>query len=1731
MKKCFSLLLTMAMLLSMIPASTAATEIEPTTSEISAEEIVTIDPEQVREKAMSRIPEEVEDLAIETAMPETAVLGASNITISGTVTLPDGADEASSLRVYAIAPPKTDANGKVLGTIEYYGGNRVSIAAGQKSVNYSISVPAGKYAFAVYSYVPGSGTYMYYTYFNADGTVAETEFTANRSAFNSNKTVNLSMPKGEYTVNGTLTFSTAATQDTLIEIDLGQNQRNGRWQGQELTLKKGQKSLNFSFAVEEGSHYLEFLSPTSNGWLYSDLNGALSPDWDNHIYIGAYGDQSTINLTINGDALLGEAEDDTPTGTEVTVTVKLPAKLEKETQFRTVLMTPNGNSQYSTSKWVEAGATSYSVTMTPSFDEFVVGYYDATNAWSNYHIRYAADARYAAETGITTNYQDAKVFSLKSSTKITISEPSCYALKGTIKLDTARDTESAMYAVAEFGDGTCYAARAYFEYGQTQCNYTIYVPTTHKGSAFTLWAADTYETNSNRILESTYYAGGDYTLTGSVTLDTIVVPAPPVTLTGTFSLPAGMTAPKGGLAVEIEFDNESTVTYIIPEGKSSFQYALTPNFDENSRYNLYAYILNPTANMSESVGLYAKGSELNNITLQPAETVRVSGTITVPDACKDAASTFEVYYYGGTETNDYNGYVYLSVLPGATSAPYSLKVAKDVSIQLYARVESDGTGKLLTAEQYLQQDGSVGMEYDSVTLTQNLSNINFNYSMGKVISGTITAVIPGEYSGRVFARPVNGGDQYESPYIRFDGTECTFSVAVPQDDNNAKYLLYLNMYDGPEGALVDTQLYWSPNGMTTDRDDSNAFSVPVEGITKDLSIPKAKSVSGSILIGEGLPARGYYSGRVLVITEDNEYSTYFDSNDGRMTFSVNLPADYDGTCQLAVYCYSNDDSPENLVTYTNLYVAEDGTMTADKSKAKNYTLSADGLQQDVTILPGRTVTITFNAPADFSGDYEGYVYLYNLDSGSSIGSKDLIFSGTSGSVSYTMPYGAANYGLRVRMYSGPGVMTNTYYYSNGSWNTNYDSMTAIPLETDSLSLTLPAGKVITGSLVASDGSAINLGTLNANNSNLGYISLSAVTGSYLSNTYVVNADGTFSITIPEDATGTHTLYFNPNENLGCNVVESSYYYAENADAPVTSSSNATAIDVSGTVPHLNIMVDTGYVLTGTVKLADDATITSSVDNGNSMGYVRLYLRENVDSNRISKYVSVYTTKGSTSWNYSIAVPKKVTDYQFEVDEFSPYNNTTHNIYDGEWIVNNSISVSGDAVLPDVVLSKAKANISATIQSDKLASSDSDVYTYLYLVAGENTYRASKWLYSGDTISIAIPASETSDSYKLYYQLSNADGLDRGPVYVGANGVLTKNESEAAELPWTTTSHTLNLLEVPPYLTGKIYLPGYTDQDFDIYMNAYNSKYIDVNPDTVKTAEDGRKYVEYALESPYVYVGYTYRLYAYASYGSSVSPEDRLWVDDTCYVNPDGTVVTRWADTVYFTVPDTMTSVLDFTLADWESVSSDCILQSVHNIVPSADPVTYTYTYVYPGITSRTRMKITFNSLSDVGVTINGEYDSYISGSSNYVYTTDGVITIEMTVSSEDYYSGIYYGFGVTSIAPTSGHSVSEVADVSGSVFALSGSSDEAVMSDLKSGKTIYVSNVAPSDTVATVYAAIYDSTGKFLGIELVPMDFTKNADCVGVKFDSGYADAATLKVMLLSDSGFAPLMLNRTIAD
>ena len=1657
---------------------------------------------------------------------------------------------------------------------------------------------------------------------------------------------------GEYTINVTLNFTSPAAKDTTIRINCFDNSGYfGNWiDVTNQILEEGETELDFSLKVDKGSYNLEFYGVgSSTGWMYADIYGALSDDWDNLLYIGAFGDDKTIDVVIDGDQLLKTAEEEEEVvGTDVKVTVDLPAKTTGETRYRTFLRSGNSVSSYTEN--VASGKTSYTENMTTTFSSFVVGYYDATNIDTQYNVRYASGVRYVAEDGgITSQFSEAKVFTASETSAVTIDDTNNYTMTGTLKLESEWKYDKGMYAFAEFEDGECYAGRAYFPAGETSAEYTIYIPKTQVNNDFSHWAAETEDWNSNRILEDSYLEGQEYTLTKSGSLADITLPNPPVTVSGTFSLPAGMKAPTGGLNVAICIEDQSEV-YTLAAGKSSFDFELTPVIDEDEEYWVYAYVENAPDNLCDEFYVRCAGSELLDIDLTAYETVIVSGSLETPDECEEKGSTIRIFTHSSLPDDRYfNNNVYVTVLPGQTTAAYELKVLKGYEgTYVEAEVEADATGKLLSASMYLQEDGTVSEDYCWFALTEDLSDVDFVYGLGKSISGKITldeGLSAGYYSGTVYARPTEGGDTYRT-YFYFDGTEGSYSLAVPMDytgtyrvyyyiyaedepnalsecqiyysesgmttdsssaakitvpetgvenidlvvlkakfitgtisapagmsasdyysgrvraqntSTGAQYTtyfdfsgtqytyslgipadeagpLYVSIYmydDSAEGVMIGEYCYWSESGMVFNRNNATAITPPEAGATVNLTIPKGLVASGNITIPSTLPADGDYYGRVYLVDENgNSYDSYFNFSEGTKSYSISLPADYTGTYNLYIYVYQSDETPEGLITYTNLYLQEDGTFSTSKDTAKDFTIGEAGLTQDIEIPVGQSFTVNMAAPAGFSGDYNGYITLYNVTAGTNTG-KNFEFSGTSGSVSFTVPSGdTSEYALRINVYEGPGAMYNTYYYAEGGkWVSSQSNRTTFTTESGSLDITLPAGKVITGKLKSADGTTINLGTPQYGSS-YGSLSLNAVSGSYISSSSVVNADGTFTITIPEDATGTHRIYFSPNSNLlNCNVVSQSYYYAADSTVPCTEYSSATAVDVSGEIPELTVYVETGYVLSGTVKLGEGATLTTSRDDTDDMGYVNIRLKENVAENEdgFYDYIGAYLTPGRTSWNYSVTVPKKAASYTLSVDEVRLYDDTSSNIYTGQAVISSSVSVSGSTTLPVIELLPAKCAVNVNIAKPASATSYSsgNVYVATDTAVYESEFSISS-SESNTNVQITIPGSETASTYKLYYSAYSSDGIySYRDFYLTSDGSLTEDETQAASFNWTKLSHSITMKEQPPTLTGKIYLPGYTDQKLSVYLSGRGNKSVSITPSTVKTDENGSKYCEYALYSSYASAGDSYTLRAQVSYDSSVSADNRPWANTSYYVNPDGSCVTSWSDVVYFTVPETITTTLDFVLADWETVSGNCVLQSIHNIVPAAEPVTYTYTYVYPDITSSTRMEIRFNNLSDMNVTINGEeYESY--GTLYDVYTEDGTITVSITVpAAADAEQEVYYGFGITRIEPYYYNDTSYSYAVT-AVNTKNGSDAATVMSDLRSGSAVHVTLMSPS-TSGTAIAAIYDSNGKMLDVKMKQVTFSYNSSTFNPSFDNAET-AATLKIMLLSNStNLIPQMDVKTI--
>ena len=144
MRRWFSLFLTLALLLSLLPGTTlAAGEQAPVED---TPEVVEVQPE---------VPAEVPP---EPVVPEEDVelLASGNASVNGTISLPNGASalNESNLFVYLCTPAVLDEDGQVLAEPVTVKSSRVDFAQGQSSGSFSISgVEAGEYILRAYSYV------------------------------------------------------------------------------------------------------------------------------------------------------------------------------------------------------------------------------------------------------------------------------------------------------------------------------------------------------------------------------------------------------------------------------------------------------------------------------------------------------------------------------------------------------------------------------------------------------------------------------------------------------------------------------------------------------------------------------------------------------------------------------------------------------------------------------------------------------------------------------------------------------------------------------------------------------------------------------------------------------------------------------------------------------------------------------------------------------------------------------------------------------------------------------------------------------------------------------------------------------------------------------------------------------------------------------------------------------------------------------------------------------------------------------------------------------------------------------------------------------------------------------------------------------------------------------------------------------------------------------------------
>jgi len=1207
MKKRLSFLLALTMILSLFPTASFATEAEAPAVETAIEEITeTPKPHKAEEI--------VETVKID--IPEVAVLDAANpVTVSGTLNLPDATMNDGSAYLYFYTPAVLDENGKVLKEASSVRGQNVNFTKGSRSAYFTVNdVPAGDYFIGVriYRLTSSAASGNVYYYFNADGSLAANEYCATTRSFNSNVSgLNLTIPAAETTISGTINFNSPITTDTELNLYLSGEQYCYTY----IPVAAGTRSVNYKVGLPADTYSLELSLDSTGNEGYCDVYGGLSNNYNDRIYYSTL-DGSISNLNIDASSLLGDVMED-GSNSEVKFTITLSEATSEFREFCVAAAT-EWEDEYYTSSYFPVEANSRTITgslWVPEGERFTLAYGDSTNANSWYYA--PTGMRFYCEDGVTGLLDNATFYEGGEIDHITLTEPAGYKVTGTLtRSETSH--EATAFAFANFQNGESFANIVYFAEGVSTANYAIYVPQRLDGQRFISAAAESREGDSNLAEMTTLVTGSSYTLSGNTAVDPMevyIVNEP--NITGTLSLPDGVVAPEGGLVITLglveEYDWIRQAIYYMPEGESSLEYGLFGDissefavFTQMDRYHEQF--------INDSVPTYFSPADANSADVVLPEAVYITGTLTVPESCREGVSTHR--FYAQTNDNSYQGYV--SVMAGETTASYRIRFPMGQTMtRMYGRVYADSLGKLFDGNQYLQADGSVGSQNNNISLVVNgPMTVDFAFPTGKSVSGTVTVpegLPSGYYRGYVYLQPTTGGRNY-SAEIEFTGTQGNYRITLPADATGT-YTLRIYMYDDcPAGVMTYEDFYYAGEGVapTTDESQAAVITLGEEGAVANISVPMAKIIKGKLMSADGdaIQWNPEYTTYMYLYSAAGAESGTIYLRDVEVDEQGNFTAACDPTItgEYTVAFRVNGDEGSNIV---NDYYYYTGTteFSTDSDTAKAITLTEDhysGL--NIYVNTGWVISGSILMPEggyflpESEWSQQTTTIWFNANGEGNYGSGRGQFGQYGGSYSIVVPKVEDTYSIYMNNTTiNDGFDTNLCFMSQTAENVAVSGNTVGPDFSPEV-----AKAIITGTVYRPEGVTDYIG-----------ISIYVATAgeywwdttNYYGNCYIQNNrdSATFSIPIPASNTSeSYKLYYYVNSNIDGVLARKNIYLT--ADGGMTTIESSAGNFTFDQVNHSFTLLSATPYATGKIFLPDDMTestniyVTSSVQTLARGGY-------------------------------------------------------------------------------------------------------------------------------------------------------------------------------------------------------------------------------------------------------------------------------------------------------------------------------------------------------------------------------------------------------------------------------------------------------------------------------------------------------------------------------------------------
>ena len=1032
MKKLFSLLLCAAMLVS-LPAGVLAVEpeepaAEPTSSltENAAGDAAQNDETQKEspEAYFLRTHPEIDRASSDEDGPS---LMASTGSATVTVRLPDGVTATAGAECYVALLRQAEINsqGTVTSEPEYCYGEIMTIPTGASSFSFTAgSLEAGSYFCEVHPFFAHPSVPNGDLYINGNGTLADNKIVATGFSLPAGGSVNrtVQLPKATASISGTLTFSSALTEAAALSIGSSSEDSgvSNDYIYSEVVIPKGAASTAFSIGfMDRNAVDLDFHINSSR---YYSVDNTLDSSWNTrNIFDLSQG--SVSGLSVNGDALIQGGA-----GAEyvnVTMSVTLPEALTSDREF--VFATFRADQTWiDDSRWLnaKAGATTVSTESKNSLEvetgkSYIFGYVDSTgvDGWNDDNI---PGFRYISETGgVTSDRSQAKQFSFSQDSSVTLTEPSCWKITGTLSREAyfMNRTVAAM-ATADFPDGQSWGGRAVFQPDSSTASYTIYVPKTQSG-AYTLSAVYAgnlvnlnADSNSWVHPEKTYPA-----LSGNTAADPIAMKTPGV-ISGVVTLPQGVSAPQQGLAISFRLKNSyaTPIAYaVIPAGQNSAAFSF-PHFMVGSFPCYVETTQGMTPCMQGKGVIQASGGSASGVTIQLKKMAAISGTISLP-AGVDSAGVFLII----SASSDYDWFdSYRTIREGAgASTAYTLYVPDGTELdELCLYVQSTTNPAVAKSALYVNSDWTVGDESGDITVNGNHSGLDFTLKPAVVLSGTIVdedggaLTVDTDQTYWLYYSNADTGDENSVP-VSLDA-QGNWSAGIPADQAG-NLILYLYVSRSGNTNIISEEYYYTTGTKAvTDSDSASALTVSSSGAS-GIRIPVRTGcfIKGQVKLPEGAVVSLDYSSIGLNVSAKptGGGSTYWGSCDlvnGMKTLDYSILVPKQAATYQITYIgttWDSDYGSTNVLFNERITAEQTVTVNGKDATGPEFTLSlAKAVIRGTVTRPAGVGDDIYVSITVTTEKQRSYTVSVSLDYDSSAESYLLSVSSTDDSAWYTVEY-------------------------------------------------------------------------------------------------------------------------------------------------------------------------------------------------------------------------------------------------------------------------------------------------------------------------------------------------------------------------------------------------------------------------------------------------------------------------------------------------------------------------------------------------------------------------------------------------------------------------------------------------------------------------------------------------------------------------------------------------------